>query len=245
MAKSIIITGASSGLGEGMARHLARRGHRLALCARRRERLDALAKELASAPGGEPILETLDVTDYARVRDVMRGLATRLGTVDVVVANAGIALKTPVGKGCFDDVRRTIETNLLGAIATIEAAVEIFREQGHGHVVGISSVAAVRGFKGQGAYSASKAALSRYLEALRAEVLGENIAVTDLAPGFIDTDLNRSVKSRPFLVTAEKGTATLADLIEKRVGFRYVPAWPWTVVAQVLKLLPTSQIARI
>jgi NADP-dependent 3-hydroxy acid dehydrogenase YdfG len=245
MAKSIVITGASSGLGEGMARHLAKRGHRLALCARRRERLDALAKELAKLASGEPIVEELDVTDYASIPGVMDRIAKRLGRIDVLIANAGIAVNTPIGKGKFDDVRRTIETNLLGAIATMEAAVELFRKQGGGHVVGISSVAAARGMKGQGAYSASKAGLSRYLEALRVEVLRDNIRVTDLAPGYIDTDLNRSIPNRPFLVTAERGTEILADLIEKQVAFRYVPAWPWTIVAQVLKILPAKAVARM
>jgi NADP-dependent 3-hydroxy acid dehydrogenase YdfG len=245
MAKSIMITGASSGLGEGMARHLAKRGHRLALCARRRDRLDALAAELRSAPGGAPVVEELDVTDYVTVPVVMDRIARQLGRIDVVIANAGVAINTPIGKGKFDDVCRTIETNLLGAIATIEAAVELFRKQGGGHVVGISSVAAARGMKGQGAYSASKAGLSRYLEALRAEVARDNIRVTDLAPGYIDTDLNRSIPNRPFLVTAERGTEIIADMIEKEVGFRYVPAWPWTIVAQVLKILPTKAIARM
>jgi hypothetical protein len=245
MAKSIVITGASSGLGEGMARHLAKRGHRLALCARRRDRLDTLAAELAKLPGGDPIVEELDVTDYASIPAVMDRIAKRLGRIDVVIANAGIAVNTPIGKGKFDDVRRTIETNLLGAIATIEAAVELFRKQGGGHVVGISSVAAARGMKGQGAYSASKAGLSRYLEALRVEVLRDNIRVTDLAPGYIDTDLNRSIPNRPFLVTAERGTEILANLIEKQVAFRYVPAWPWTIVAQVLKILPAKAVARM
>lgn len=245
MGKSIMITGASSGLGEGMARHLAKRGHRLALCARRRDRLDALAADLAKLPGGAPIVEELDVTDYASVPVVIDRVAKQLGRIDVVIANAGVALNTPVGKGKFDDIRRTIETNLLGAIATIEAGVELFRQQGGGHVVGISSVAATRGMKGQGAYSASKAGLSRYLEALRAEVVRDNIRVTDLAPGYIDTDLNRMIPNRPFLVSAERGTEIIADLIEKQVGFRYVPAWPWTIVAQVLKILPTKAIAKM
>ena len=245
MAKSIMITGASSGLGEGMARHLAKRGHRLALCARRRDRLDALAVELGKLPGGRPVVEELDVTDYASVPTVMDRIARQLGRIDVVVANAGIALNTPIGMGRLDDVRRTIETNLLGAIATIESAVELFRKQHGGHVVGISSVSAARGMKGHGAYSASKAGLSRYLEALRAEVASDNIRVTDLAPGYIDTDLNRSIPNRPFLVTAERGTAMIADMIEKEVGFRYVPTWPWTIVAQILKILPTKAIARM
>lgn len=196
-------------------------------------------------PGGAPIVEELDVTDYASVPVVMDRITSKLGRIDVVIANAGVAINTPIGKGNFDDVRRTIETNLLGAIATIEAAVELFRKQGGGHIVGISSVAAARGMKAQGAYSASKAGLSRYLEALRAETVRDNIRVTDLAPGYIDTDLNRSIPNRPFLVTAERGTEILTDMIEKQVGFRYVPSWPWTVVAQILKILPVKAIAKM
>lgn len=244
MAK-IIITGASSGLGEGTARQLALRGHRLALLARRRDRLDRLAGELASSPGGKPLVEELDVTEFPRVRETIHRVAETLGGLDVVVANAGVAANTPAGKGHFDDIRRTIDTNLLGAIATIEAAVEVFRKQGSGHVVGITSLAAVRGLRNLGAYSASKAGLGRYLEALRLEVARDGVEVTDLAPGYIDTDLNRNVKNRPFLVSAEQGTAQIADLIEKKVAFRYVPVWPWTVIAQVFKVLPRGILARM
>ena len=245
MSKNIFITGASSGLGEGMARHLARRGHRLALVARRRDRLDRLAAELRSA--GAPVVWVgeLDVTDYVAIPDVIRRAANELGGLDVVVVNAGTAATTIIGKGHFAEARRIIDTNLTGAIATVEAAVELFRKQGHGQVVAISSVASARGTKGQGAYSASKAGLSRYLDSLRVETVGENIRVTELAPGFIDTDLNRHMKSRPFVVSAEKGTAALVDAIERQVGFRYVPVWPWTLMAQLLKILPAKVVARI
>ena len=245
MSKSILITGASSGLGEGMARHLARRGHRLALVARRRDRLDRLAVELRSAGAPEVWVGELDVTQYATIPDVLARAADALGGLDVVVVNAGTAGTTIIGRGHLAEARRIIDTNLTGAIATIEAAVERFRKQGHGQVVAISSVAAARGTKGQGAYSASKAGLSRYLESLRVETVGENIQVTELAPGFIDTDLNRHMKNRPFVVSAEKGTAALVDAIEKQVGFRYIPVWPWTMMAQLLKILPAKVVARI
>ncbi|MFT4569990.1 MAG: NADP-dependent 3-hydroxy acid dehydrogenase YdfG [Hyphomicrobiaceae bacterium] len=244
MSKKILITGASSGLGEGMARHFASRGHSLALAARREDRLNELAAELREL--GAPVVATarLDVTDYDTVPGTLASLRDELDGLDIVVANSGVAAGARVGKGGFADARRTIETNLIGAIATIEAAVEIFREQGHGQIVGISSVAAVRGMPGQGAYSASKSGLSRYLEALCAEVANEQIVVTDLAPGFIDTDLNRSLKSRPFLVSGEEGTRQMADLIEKGVSFSYVPAWPWTLVAQGLKVAPNKMLGR-
>ncbi|MDH5172196.1 MAG: SDR family NAD(P)-dependent oxidoreductase, partial [Gammaproteobacteria bacterium] len=191
------------------------------------------------------VVETLDVTDYGSIAPVIERCAERLGGLDIIVVNAGVAFVTPVGKGHLDLVRQTIDVNLTGAIATAEAAVELFRRQGHGQVVGISSIAGVRGMRNNGVYCATKAGFSRYLEALRLETRRHSIVVTDLAPGYIDTELNRAIPNRPFVVTAEKGTRIMVDLIERKVSFRYVPPWPWTLVAQVLKWLPDSVIAKM
>lgn len=238
MAKSIFLTGASGGLGEGMARAFARRGYALALAARNVPKLEALAEELRRGGAPKVLVCPLDVTDFDAVPVVMKQAAADLGGLDIVIANSGIGRAGGVGRGAFAAARAVIDTNLTGAMATVDAAVEIFLAQGRGHVVGISSVAAVRGLPMQGAYSASKAGLSRYLEAVRAEVQGSGIVVTDLAPGFIDTDINRHMPSRPFVVSAAKGTEQMAAMIESQVAFRYVPLMPWTVLAQVLKLLP-------
>lgn len=243
-AKSVLITGATRGLGENLARHMAARGYRLALTGRKQEDLDRLETELAGT-ASDLVLEILDVTDFDSVPDVINRCAERLGGLDIVVVNAGVAFTAPVGKGHFDTMRQIIDVNLTGAIATAEAAVELFRRQGHGQIVGISSVAGVRGMRGQGVYCATKSGFSRYLEALRVETRRDSIVVTDLAPGFIDTDLNRAMPSRPFLVTAEKGTRVMADLIERKVSFRYVPPLPWTLVAQLMKWLPDSVIAKM
>lgn len=243
-SKSVLITGATRGLGAHMAQHFAARGYRLALTGRKQEALDRLAGELGDkAP--QLVLETLDVSDYASVAGVVQRCAERLGGLDIVVVNAGVAFVTPGGKGDLELIRQTIDVNLTGAIATAEAAVQLFRQQGHGHLVGISSLAGVRGLPKNGVYSATKAGLSRYLQALRTETRREGIVVTDLAPGYIDTELNRSLASRPFLVSAEKGTGIMVDLIEKQVGFRYVPPWPWTLVAQVIKCLPDGIVAKM
>lgn len=244
MPQSILITGASRGLGQHMARHFAARGYRLALTARKLEDLEALIAELAPK-ADRVIARQLDVCDYDAIEGVLRDCARNLDGLDIVVINAGVAMPTPVGTGHFDQIRQTLDVNLTAAIATSEAAVTIFREQGGGQIVGVSSIAAVRGLRGQSAYCASKAGFSRYLESLRCETLDDGIAVTELAPGFIDTDLNRSVEKRPFLVTAERGTRIMADLIERRVGHRYVPRWPWTLVAQWLKRAPNRAIARM
>ena len=243
-ARSILITGATRGLGENLARHFAARGYRLALTGRKQADLDRLGAEL-QGQAASVVLETLDVSEFDAIEGVVRRCAEQLDGLDIIVINAGVGFTTPAGKGHFELVRQTIDINLTGAIATAEAAVALFREQGHGQIVGISSVAGVRGMRGQGVYCATKAGFSRYLESLRAETRGDAIVVTDLAPGYIDTDINRSAPSRPFLVTAEHGTKIMADLIERKVSFRFVPPWPWTVVARVLRWLPDSVIAKM
>ena len=244
MAKSVLITGATRGLGKGLASQFAARGYRLALTGRSTADLEALRAELPDG-AAQVVLKRLDVTDFPSVAPALRECAETLGGIDIVVVNAGVAFAAKAGENQFEQMRATIEVNLTGAIATSEAAIELFREQGGGQLVGISSVAALRGMPRQGAYCATKAGFSRYLEAVRCETLHEPITITELAPGYIDTDINRSVKSRPFLVSAEKGTRIMADLIERQVGFRYVPPWPWTIVAQVMKLLPLSLLRKM
>lgn len=244
MSKSVLITGATRGLGEGLARQFASRGYKLALTGRNPEELARLQSELqVSSP--QVCTRVLDVLDYDAVATVLRDCAGELGGLDIVIANAGIAIAARAGEGKFEEMRATIDVNLTGAMATSEAALTLFREQGRGQLVGITSVAALRGMRGQGAYSASKAGFSKYLEAVRVETHKEPITVTELAPGYIDTDLNRSLATRPFVVSGEKGTRIMADLIERGVSSRYVPPWPWTIVAQVLKILPVSLLRKM
>ena len=244
MAKSVLITGASRGLGEGLARQFAARGYKLALTARSLDDLERLRAELQEQ-ASQVCIRTLDVEDFDEVPVVLRQCAAELGGLDVVIVNAGVAFDTPVGTGQFEQMRKTLQVNLTAAIATAETAVELFREQGRGQLVGISSFSALRGMPGQAAYSASKAGFSKYLEAMRCETYDEPITVTELAPGYIDTDLNRAVSNRPFLVDAGKGTGIMADLIERKVNFRYVPPWPWTLVAQFIKILPISKLRKM
>ena len=244
MTRSVLITGASRGLGEALARQFAARGYKLALTARKLEDVESLKGQLQSE-SPQVCVRSLDVADFNAVPGVLRECAEELGGLDIVIVNAGVAIAARGGQGMFEQMRTTIDVNLTGAIATAEAALEIFREQGKGQLVGISSVAALRGIPGQGAYSATKAGFGKYLEAMRCETYKEDISVTELAPGYIDTDLNRSLASRPFVVSAEKGTRIMADLIEKQVGFRYVPPWPWTLVAQFMKLLPVALLRKL
>ena len=161
MAQRVLITGATRGLGLGMARHFAARGYALALTGRKQEELDQLQNELA---GEEPVItRVLEITDYDAVALCIRECASEFCGLDIVVANAGVGVNTPTGDGSFDTIRQTIDLNITGAIATCEAAIELFREQGHGQLVGITSVAKLRGNRGQSAYCSSKAAVSVYL----------------------------------------------------------------------------------
>ena len=246
MAKTVFITGASSGIGRALATELARRGYDLFLTARRLDALEEVRAEIASTqPGRRVEIRQLDVTDDADVASAIAEAAERLGRCDIVVANAGLGNSGMVGEGSMERARLIVETNLIGAMATVDAAVTLFRRQDRGgQIVGIGSVAGVRGLPGSGSYSASKAGIATYLESVRAETYGEPIKVTTLAPGYIDTPINRDMKSRPFLIDAEKGARIMADLIERGVGYATVPRLPWTVIAPLLRVLPTSWLAR-
>jgi len=243
VTRSVFLTGASSGIGEGLAREFARRGWSLALAARRIERLEALRPELLAMGAARVVTAALDVTDFAAIAPVLGRARDELGRIDVVVANAGVGSPTPAGRGRLERIREIVDTDLTGAIATIEAALPILRAQGGGQLVAVTSVARYRGMPRLGAYSAAKDGLHRYLQSLRAELYREPIVVTELAPGYIDTDLNRGAPSRPFVVSCERGAAEMARLIERRVRYSVVPRWPWVVVAPLLRLVPTALLA--
>jgi short-subunit dehydrogenase len=245
MQPNILITGATSGIGQALAFELAARGYGLALTARRVEKLAEIRKQIKDRHAGVRVeTRTLDVTQYERIPEVIADAGEALGGLDIVFANAGISRGEKIGTGQFEKSRRTVETNLLGAMATVDAAVAYFRKRGRGHVVATSSVTAFRGLPRLGSYSASKAALTTYLEALRAEVYRESIDVTVIYPGYVDTPLNQMQPHRPFVIPAERAAGLIADLIERKAKGGMVPKWPWCVVGPLLRWLPTSLIAK-
>lgn len=244
--KNIVITGASSGLGEGMAREFAAKGRNLALCARRTDRLEALAKELTEAhPGITVVTKALDVTDYDAVFGVFREFRDELGRIDRVIANAGLGKGQPIGTGYFAANKQTIETNVIGLLAQCEAAMEIFREQKAGHLVVVSSVSAVRGMRGNvTTYAASKAAAASLAEGIRAQHLNDDIAVTAVLPGYIESEMTGRAGKTPLMVTGEKGAKALVSAIEAEKAKAYVPWWPWSVLAPVLRFAPLSLVRK-
>ena len=246
MTKKILITGASSGIGKALAFEMAKRGYDLGLAARRTDELEKIKDDITDEnPETVVAVRKLDVTNYDDIPVVVNDVAGELDGLDIAFVNAGIGLGEEVGKGQFGKSLRTIETNLTGAMATIDASANYFFERGRGHIVGVASVAAFRGMPRSASYSASKAGLAVYLEALRAETYRKKIHITVLYPGYIDTPLNNMLKNRPFLITVEKGAVIIANLIEKKAKSSTVPVFPWNIIGRLLKILPTSIISKM
>ncbi|MES2917928.1 MAG: SDR family NAD(P)-dependent oxidoreductase [Pseudomonadota bacterium] len=244
MSHTVIIVGASRGIGASLAREYAARGASLGLLARSTDALEALAGELRAA-GARVETAGLDVADRDAVAPVLNGLMDRLGRVDLVIANAGVLGWRKAGDGNVAEDRRIIETNLLGAIAVIDAAVARFKAQQHGRVVGISSISAYRGIPGSGAYSASKAALTNYLEALRLELSGKGIGVTVVHPGFVKTDIGPNMEKYPFAAEPAKVAREIVDGVARGKANLIVPGFPWRLVLPALKLLPDAVMKKI
>ena len=246
MTKTILITGASSGIGAGMAREFAQKGYNLAICARRLERLESLKQELESQYGIQVIAKTLDVTDYDQVFVVFKAFKAEFGTIDRIIVNAGVGDGRRIGKGNFSINRATVETNFISALAQCEAAVEIFRAQNSGHLVMISSMSAVRGMpKHLTAYAASKAGVAHLAEGIRAELLDTPIKVSTILPGYIRTELNEGAKKLPFEVDEKTGSRLLVQEIEKQRVKAYVPQWPWLPIGMAMKILPLKWVNKL
>ena len=247
--KTILITGASSGLGEGMARLFAKLGYNLAICARRTDRLERLQAELlAQYPDIRIEYRVLDVSDYDAIFEVFDAFAADFGHIDRVVVNAGIGDSRRIGKGRFDTNRRTVEINFISALAQCEAAMNIFRAQNSGHLVVISSMSAMRGLpKHLTAYGASKAGLAHLAEGIRADMLLTKlpIKVSTIYPGYIRTEINTNAKPLPFEVDAETGTKAIVAAIEAGVEEACVPSLPWSIVGQAMKRLPLQIVNRV
>jgi short-subunit dehydrogenase len=251
MRKNVLITGASSGLGAGMARIFAAKGHNLALTARRVDRLEALKAEIEAAhPDVRVVVHALDVNDHDQVFAVFKQSIRDLGGLDRVIVNAGIGKGGRIGTGKFHANKQTAETNFLAALAQCEAAMEHFYERNAGHLVMISSVSAMRGLPGSiTAYAATKAAVAHLAEGIRFDLLkrkDHDIKVTTLFPGYIASELNEGVEQEVrMMVDTETGCKAMVKAIDKEVAEAAVPPWPWSPLSQVMKHAPLSVLRRM
>ena len=244
---TILITGASSGLGEEMARQFAALGYDLALCARRTDRLEGLkAGIVAASPDRRVELKALDVNDDDAVFRVFKEFAAEFGTLDRVIINAGLGKGAALGTGRYDANKQTAMTNFVAALAQTEAAMEIFRAQGQGHLVMVSSMSAMRGQrKAITTYAATKAGVAALAEGLQNENV-KGVDVSIIYPGYIRSEMNEKVESKTkFMVDTETGVKAMVDAIEKRKAKANVPAWPWVPLGLAMKHLPMSMVRKL
>ncbi len=231
----VFLTGASSGIGEALARHYAASGATLGLAARRQNRLSELIAELP----GEHAAYPLDVADAAALQAAAADFIARYGAPDIVIANAGISVGT-LGDDAADlpAFHRVFQTNVMGMVQTFQPFIAAMKTRGSGRLVGIASVAGIRGLPGAGAYSASKAASITYLESLRVELRGSGLKVVTIAPGYIATPMT-AVNSypMPFILAADEAARRFARAIERGTSYTVIP-WQMGVVAKLMRLLP-------
>ena len=239
-ADRVFITGASSGIGAALAREYAARGASLGLLARRRPLLEELA---ASLPHPERHrVYAADVTDHDAVAAAAADFIAAKGGADIVIASAGISHGTlterPADLAVFDAV---FATNVNATVATFAPFIASMKaQQGPRRLVGIGSVAGIRGMRGAGAYCASKAAVHSYCESLRLELRASGIKVVTIAPGYIDTPMTRKNRfPMPFLMPAERFATQAAKVIARGSSYRVLP-WQMGVAAKLLRQLPNS-----
>ncbi|WP_322469792.1 SDR family oxidoreductase [Hydrogenophaga sp. SNF1] len=243
-APLVFITGASSGIGQALAARFARAGYRLALVARRTADLQAWAD--AQGYGADRCrVYGADVAQTDSIVAAGQACLTGQGLPDVVIANAGISVGMDTGeRDDLDVLSRTFATNNVGMAATFHPFVRAMRARGSGALVGIASVAAIRGLPGHGAYCGSKAAVVSYCESLRGELRGSGVAVVTLLPGYVDTPLTRENRyPMPFLMTPEAFAERAFRAIAERVSYRVIP-WQMGVLAKLLRLLPNAWFDR-
>ena len=239
------ITGASSGIGQALAARYHAAGWRLALVARRTAELTAWA-EAQGWPAEAWRVYAADVADADAIVAAGRACIAAQGLPDVVIANAGISVgMDTTERADIDVMARTFAVNNIGMAATFHPFVAAMRQRGSGTLVGIASVAAIRGLPGHGAYCASKAGVVSYCESLRGELRGSGVRVVTIVPGYIDTPLTRKNRyAMPFLLSAEVFAERAFHAIEAGASYRVIP-WQMGVVAKLLRMLPNAVYDRL
>jgi short-subunit dehydrogenase len=238
--------GASSGIGEALAKQLVATGYRVALVARRQDRLNALCETLNATTPGTPVALAYahDVGAYDEAPALFARIAADVAPLRLVIYGAGIMPATTTG-GSFVDERAMIETNVIGAMRWLGLAADHFERAGAGTLMGISSVAGDRGRPGNGAYQASKAALSSYLDSLRFRLKPKGVRVVTIKPGYVATPMVAGTPT-PKALTASADVAARDIVRASRGGspVAYVPGF-WRPIMWVIRHAPAGMVARI
>ena len=251
--KTVLVTGASSGIGRALAIELARRGAHVMAAARREAELSALCEEI-TANGGRASFAVCDVTDTDAAVEVVRKAERDLGSLDMVISNAGVGGSVHSSRLDVASTARMIDVNVRGAITPLVAAIPIMLAQQQGQIVGVSSLAGRRALPTAAVYNATKAALSTFLEALRMDLGPAGILVTDIQPGFVETEITAKNKfPMPFIWKADKAARVICDRLERGpriIAFplpldllsRFTRYWPYALHSWVARsLTPPSR----
>ncbi|HYV12559.1 MAG TPA: SDR family NAD(P)-dependent oxidoreductase [Pyrinomonadaceae bacterium] len=235
--KVVMITGASSGLGKGMALEIAARGGHLGLLARREDLLKEIVEEIRNV---KAVFATADVRDAKAVREAADRFRKELGPIDILIANAGIGTADHATSLTPEHAANVIGINVLGAINSVAAVLPEMVERKKGRLVAISSLAAYRGLAKSAAYCASKAALSAYFESLRIDLRHAGVGVTTIHPGFIKTDLTAGRHSKmPYLMELDDGVRRIINAIEKEKK-TYAFPWQLATIVRATMMMPAA-----
>lgn len=238
--KTILITGASSGLGEALARYSAAQGCHVALIARRLEKLEQIAEQLREKYTVRVEVAQLDVNEHDRILPIFMGLSDLLGGIDVVVINAGITNVRKLADDRLDKDIAVFNTNVIAAIACSDAAQTMFKFQGQlGHIVAVSSYSAFIGLPQVAAYSASKAALAAYFNTIRPTLQKRGIALSVIYPGFVQTDILKGFSSKlPIIATVDDVVTQIFHAIARKKAEAIVPPLPWKLLYGLQQITP-------
>ncbi|MEO8877908.1 MAG: SDR family NAD(P)-dependent oxidoreductase [Polyangiaceae bacterium] len=234
-----IVVGASSGIGEALARELAAAGSRVALVARRKTELDRIARGIKESGKGEAYAHAHDVSHFSEVPELFDKIVEELGGLDIIIYAAGVMPEVVEGEYDFAKDHQMVDVNLLGAMAWFNPAAALFEAQRSGTIAGISSIAGERGRRGAPAYCTTKAALSTYLESLRNRLARYGVNVVTVKPGFVDTVMTKGKKGLFWVISPETAATQTLDLVRQGSGASaFVPA-RWGLVAFVVRSIPS------
>lgn len=241
--RRVFITGASSGLGAGLARYYARPGAEIGLLARRADLLQDLANEVAGA-GATAHLYCQDVRDTDAMGKVIEQYLQHSGGIDVVIANAGVGLNYNAHEASAKQAATLMHINVTGVINTLLPFLPVMRSQREGTLVALSSVAGFRALPWRSAYCASKAAVRIYMDGLRMELHASGVHAMTICPGFVDTALTQDTPDRMFLLDVPTAVRKITRAIEKRRK-TYIFPWPWRLLNPIWTLVPEVLLRKL